>query len=1002
MHGRSNSPPRVGRVAAVFSWLLIAPALASAQGSITGAARDTSGAVLPGVTVEASSAALIEKTRAVITDGTGQYRIVDLRPGTYTVTFTLTGFTTVKREAVELTGSFTATVNAEMRVGAVTETITVSGETPLVDVQSTTREHVVDHSVIDTIPTGRLPTQLAILIPGVTNAGTVGFNGMTAQDVGGAGGDQQVTLQIHGSRGNDQRIMINGMNIGWSNTSMWTAYSPNLGATAEVAVDTAAASAEAQEGGVRINLIPREGGNAFRGTLFAGFANDSMTADNLTDDLKQRGLTVANSVKKVADFNPGFGGPIKKDRLWFYTSFRTQIADNWAGGMYVDTTANDPNIWSFNPDKTRPVSNDATWKVGDVRLTWQASAKHKIGFGFAREQQCKCPSFLGATESTGINNKWGEPHHMETLEWSSPLTSRVLVEAGVLNQYTRWGWFPLDNLNPNIIGFTEQSTGILSKVGWLPFFSDHWYHDVRYRAALSYVTGAHAFKVGFSNGHGDSDTLTYNGTAYGGGIPLDYRFNFGVPNLITLRATPYHNLWHLDSQLGVFAQDRWTVAQLTLTGGVRFDYQKAHFPAQTLGPAPLAPTRNIAIPDTPNVSWKDVTPKMGAVYDLLGNGRTAVKISLNKYVDGASGSALGDPVNNLVTNTTRSWSDRNGLGIDGDYIPQCDLTNPARNGECGQMANTNFGKTVPGSVFDPAVLGGWGNRFSNWEFSLGAQHRILPRVSVDVSYFRRWYSNFLATDNRALVASDYDAFSIPAPSNLQLPDGGGYRIGGLYNLNPLKFGVPADNLITFADAYGTQIEHWNGLDVTINTRPRQGVLLQAGASSGRTSTDNCAVVSRLPGLIATAVSATPLQYCHVDTPFLTQVKGFAAYTIPRVDVQVSGAFQSAPGPQISANYPAPLSVVLPSLGRPLSGGQQNVTVNLITPGSLYGERMHQLDLRVGKSLKYGRTRTAVNIDLYNALNSSAVLTESSAYSNWRTPQVILVGRFAKLTVQFDF
>jgi hypothetical protein len=294
---------------------LLCPAAASAQGSITGVVRDSSGGVLPGVTVEASSGALIEKTRAVVSDGTGQYRIVDLRPGIYSVTFALTGFTTVKREGIELTGAFTATVNADMRVGSVQETITVTGETPTVDVQATTREKVLDHDVIDAIPTGRLRTQLAILIPGVSNAGTVGFNGMTAQDVGGAGGDQQVTLSIHGSRGNDQRIAINGMNIGWSNTTLWSAYSPNVGATQEVAVDTAAASAEVQEGGVRMNLIPREGGNRFTGSLFAGFANDSMTANNLAPDLIARGLAVANRVKRVADVNPGFGGPILNDTV---------------------------------------------------------------------------------------------------------------------------------------------------------------------------------------------------------------------------------------------------------------------------------------------------------------------------------------------------------------------------------------------------------------------------------------------------------------------------------------------------------------------------------------------------------------------------------------------------------------------------------------------------------------------------------------------------------------
>src|SRR6267143_2127497 len=180
---------RVSRlVVGLFVAALLIPTTAHAQASITGTVQDTSGAVLPGVSVEATSPELIEKTRTVVTDGTGQYRIENLRPGTYDVTFTLGGFSTVKREGIELSGSFVASVNAELRVGAVEETLTVTGETPIVDVQSTTRQKVIDHAVIDTVPTGRLPTQLAVLIPGVSNAGNIGFNGMTAQDVGGAGG----------------------------------------------------------------------------------------------------------------------------------------------------------------------------------------------------------------------------------------------------------------------------------------------------------------------------------------------------------------------------------------------------------------------------------------------------------------------------------------------------------------------------------------------------------------------------------------------------------------------------------------------------------------------------------------------------------------------------------------------------------------------------------------------------------------------------------------------
>ena len=327
------------------------------------------------------------------------------------------------------------------------------------------------------------------------------------------------------------------------------------------------------------------------------------------------------------------------------------------------------------------------------------------------------------------------------------------------------------------------------------------------------------------------------------------------------------------------------------------------------------------------------------------------------------------------------------------------------------MADPNFGTVRGGTVYDPGTLRGWGVREYNWEFSASVQREIVPRVSVDVGYFRRWYGNLTTTDDRALTPADFDEFSIPAPSDPGLPDGGGYVVGGLYDLKPTSFGRPADNYVTFSDAYGRQIEHWNGVDATINARIREGVLLQGGVSTGRTSTDNCELVAKLPELLqpttpTPTLTNTPTfrstSHCHVDTKFLTQVKLLGAYTIPRVDVQLSGTFQSIPGPQVLANYVASSALAAQSLGRPLSGGAANATVSIVHPGTMYGERLNQLDLRFAKLLRFGATRTALNVDLYNALNDNAVLQESTTYGNWRQPQGILIGRSVKFSVQFDF
>ena len=285
---------------------------------------------------------------------------------------------------------------------------------------------------------------------------------------------------------------------------------------------------------------------------------------------------------------------------------------------------------------------------------------------------------------------------------------------------------------------------------------------------------------------------------------------------------------------------------------------------------------------------------------------------------------------------------------------------------------------------------------------------------MEAGYFRRWYGNFAVTDNLALAATAFDSYCIPAPADSRLPGGGGSQICGLYNVTQAKFSVPAQNFVTLASNYGKQIEHWNGMDVGVNARLVQGLLLQGGVGTGRTSTDNCAIVARVPEVISTATTALPLGYCHVTSNFLTGVKGVGSYTFPKVDIQVGGSFQSNPGPLVQATFNAPTALAAQSLGRPLSGNSANAQVNLLrsnalaaTPaaasaGALYGDRVNQVDLRIGKILRFGQRRTAVNLDVYNVLNSSAVLTESTAYGTFRVPQIVMVGRFVKISAQLDF
>ena len=979
-----------GTVAAalVALGLIVLPAAAWAQGAIVGVVRDTSGAVLPGVSIEASSPALIERSRTVITDGNGQYRLVDLRPGTYTVTFTLAGFSVVSRQGLELSGSFTATVNAEMRVGAVEETVSVTAVTPTVDVQGVTSQRVLSHDVIDTIPTARQYYNLGVLIPGMSAGG---------QDVGGQLGDQMASLTIHGSKGNDQRVTLNGVNYSaLAGGGSVTASVPNVSGVAEVTVDFAAVDASQSVGGVRVNIVPKEGGNRFAGTLFASGTSGRFQADNFSDDLRGRGLASADKVKNSYDFAPGFGGPLRRDKLWFYFTGRYNGVANYVGGVFHNANANLPNVWRVAPDRSRPYVAEQRSRNNQIRFTWQATQKQKLAFAYDQQTRCNCPSGGSATTSPEAATSLTFPYERVLVaDWTAPITNRILLDASFLDRHEPGAARRQKGFDPELIQVVEQSIGLtyhgIASVG------ESTLKNTYYRASASYITGSHAFKVGYNGGWGSSTLRTDLAQ------PLSYRFLNGIPNQLTERSNGFATKVHLDSDTGLYAQDRWTVGRLTVNAGLRFDYFKVSFPEQVIGPNQLAPTRNLTYPKQDAIAWKDVTPKLGLSYDPFGSAKTAIKVTLNKYLagQGLQGGfpTTTNPVQRLVTNTTRTWTD-----INGDFVPNCDLLAPLGNGECGPVANTAFNQTIPGTSFDPEILNGWGKRGYNWEFSAGVQQEILPRVSVGAGYFRRWYGNFVVQDNLALSAADYDRFSITAPTDSRLPVSGA-TISGLFDVTPAKFTIPASNYQTFASNYGKQRERWHGIDVTTNLRLENGILLSGGLSTGGTQTDNCEVVARVPEILLGANTGgawTPLAQCRQNTTFLTQVKGLGSYTIPRVDVLFSATFQSVPGVPVLANYIASNALVTPSLGRPLAGNAPNLQVSLVPPGTLYGQRLNQLDLRFGKILRLAGTRTFLNVDLYNALNANTVLAQSNAFANWQTPQRILTARFLKFTAQFDF
>jgi hypothetical protein len=527
------------------------------------------------------------------------------------------------------------------------------------------------------------------------------------------------------------------------------------------------------------------------------------------------------------------------------------------------------------------------------------------------------------------------------------------------------------------------------------------------RFAASYVTGSHNTKVGTTFYHaGNLDTRDISGN----GVTL--QLLDGVPRQITQHATPLRFEEDMKANLGVFAQDQWTIRRLTLNYGLRFDYQNMRVPENSLGAGPLVPNRNVTFAPVENVpNWKNVTPRLGGAYDVFGDGRTAVKVTIGKYLEGPNINTFAgraNPARGTRVSTTRVWTDLNG-----DFLPQCSFVNLAANGECAVVQNPDFGGTIPQVRVSDEVNT---KRGYNWEFGSSIQRELRSNFAVNVGYYRRWYGNRIVTDNELWEATDFSPFCIAAPINPMLPQGGGYQVCGLYDI-ATALRSATSNVIKLDRSFGKQEEIYDGVDITASLRLPRGVIFQGGTSTGRVLTDNCFVVDS-PQQALAYNTAQDGQYCRVEPPFQTQFKAVAIVPLPFWEIQTSTAIQSIPPVQITADYTATNAEIAPSLGRPISTGAAGTLggIPLVRPGTLFGERLNQVDFRLSKSFRMSTRRFQVFWDLYNMLNENTVLIYNANFSiaapprtiaspatyDWPVPQTIVQGRIMKIGLQLDW
>jgi hypothetical protein len=659
----------------------------------------------------------------------------------------------------------------------------------------------------------------------------------------------------------------------------------------------------------------------------------------------------------------------------------------------------DPRQWIYTPDTNHPGNDDGHIPNGSGRLTIQATAKDKIsGWYTAQFKERNHFSLITGIVPDALAHQVTPYAHASTLTWQRTHTNKLLLEAGFAVGHTLYEEL-YQPQNEGLVAYNDVSSGLCYN-NYCPGHSEHRGHMEDYKASGTYVTGSHAFKTGIYVGHGVTN------------LPIDYigaaTLNFSNGSPVSAVARIPINPWdEYFPDLGIYAQDRWTFKRATMTAGLRYDALSERTQDSTLPASIWNPSQSFTGHDV--VHWRDISPRVGVAFDLFGNGKTAVKTNIARYVnaDNANTANQNDPQRTIGITDTRTWTD-----INNDHTI-FNADGSVQLGELGPSTNRNFGKVIPSTATqDAATLNGWGARGNTWEYQASVQHQLAARMSITGGYYFRWLGNQLAVQNTLVAASSYNGpFCVTAPSSPQLPNGGGYQICGLYDLNP-SFNGQVQSNTTFARNFGGVVDHYQGFDVSTNLRFNNNRgFLQGGINTQHRIYDTCSTPI-LSGTTTLQVGSPEAVFCHQQIPYRPDVKALASYTF-KWDIILSGTYQLSTGPNILATWNAPNAVIAPALGRSLAAcpatGACSATksIQLIEPGAVWGDYLNQLDVRLSKRIKIGPYRFRGDLNLYNVFNSDFAGTVNTTFSTaannqFLRPTAVVQGRLFKIGGQFDF
>ena len=921
--------------------LVVAPAPVWAQtdqASIAGSVVDETAGAMPGVTVVVTSDALIEQTRTAVTDSSGNYQIIRLPAGDYTVTFTLPGFNTVVQEGIVLSGNFAAPVDAVLPIGELSESVTVTSAAPLVDIVSTRQQSTMTAERVNVLPGAAGLMTAAQYVPGVTLGG--GFANLPS---------------IHGSDPLDGQPAIDGVKTGtqlqgrnqW-NTGVGTVTNEAL--VTEVVVETASQNAEFAQSGVRTNLIPKSGGNSFSFEFFARGTTDKFASDNQSQELKDRGFRFAPAAYSW-NINPAGGGPILQDKLWFFASALKGQRKNFILDKFFDldepstpdsVTGDDLRAFIHNKNHTE-----------SLRITHQVTPRNKVTYSFISQRNVGDRAIVSAFGNISPEAAYWynlDPAYHLTGRWTAPVTSRVLIEADIAWQQAGVNTGPMDHGGELRMAKTDLVTG-KSYNSTFQNYHNQDYHR-RANASMSYVTGSHNFKLGMNYANNK------NGATYTppGEIRTGY-FQNGVPDYVRVVGSGNNTSgYNMNCDCGIYVQDAYTRDRLTLNAGFRYDYFNLSVPGGSREAGFFADAISLPDPVVENVpNWKNYNGRIGGAYDLFGDGSTAIKASAGRYVSN-EGMGVAQGFNPISTGSDqRVWTDLNGdlTALNPDGTPQFD--------EIGPSFNPNFGTRTITTTLDPDM-----GRSTNWEYSAGIERQLGPGWAISGMWHHRTYGNYRWRDNLNNSPADYFlAGTFTGPDEPNLPESARNRTIPVFNIRPGEVVTGGNNLLTQA---ADDSQTWNGFEVIVDGELPRGGFMTASITAGTSHNYRC----------QTGLSDNPnrLLDCDISRPYRPLSKLSGALPLP-FDTMISGIFQVFPGAERGATY-VMNTADFPDLDFG-PGQSQSLSFNLIEPGTEFESIRTNLQLRFSKVITTRNVRTRVYMDANNLFNQARVTSRQRFY-----------------------